>query len=685
MNRSWEKGLLWVLTCLAFVISIINPIVFRLTSKNNNTTVENNGGWGDTLGVEDAYIGYDNYVWVGDQRTNCYMPQAHEDEVFEDTLGVIGKMSDFFDSEYVQLAQNRIALMPYYKENANVALYSGLEVSDLTVYAKTSGTLSVGTAKVSDIVNARKMGEQLAVENAQNYLVVKGKSIIHFEDPLKLNEDETIVLGGNNSVSLYCLKDVPVDDEVGNFTLLDNKAHDEVIASGEYADTLAIQVKVNIVEWERPIFKTMADIRANQQNKENISGYYLSWGVTKTIAYKDLRLFAGKRITRIDVPVMEITSSDKREDWADGVFTVSVFENTKEGLESDALRKEEFKIHHYVDAGGEGWIGQWTTFKCDIQLAEDETLGFGGPNDSVVYGWDGYKKGKPLRVISPYSWQFCGKDENWGGVGDGSIYMDVYYTELRNFETQVEHLETLEGELVQKQKETELKAKLSGKQFSILGDSVSAYDGYSNNTKDNSTIGNNAFTYWDGHELNRVWKTWWYKALEMTGMDLCVNNSYSSDKTSELAQERCLQLHDDTLDEQQTAIVNPDIIAVYMGANDFIWSISASAFEESYSNMLSQIRHKYENADVFLFTLLPNRGEHSTESDLIAYNEVITRLARQYGCHVVDLYNDSGINSTNLPFYFVSSEDVMYHPNEWGMEKIAQCFFDAVYRAYCEK
>ncbi len=681
---NWKTAILYIIASLSLVISIITSIVTAVFINGKDDPVlpplppteETN-----------LYVGYDNYVWNGTQRTDAYIaPQAQEDEVFEDTLGVTGEMSSFFDGEYVDLAQNHIALMSYYKENANVALYSGLEITDLTFYAKTSGKLSVGTSKVSDVVNSRKTGEPLTVDNAQNYFVVKGKTTIHFKEPLELNEDETIVLGGNNSVSLYCLKDVPVDDEVGNFTLLDNKAHDEVIASGEYADTLAIQVKVNIVEWERPVFKTMAEIREKQPNKEDISKNYLSWGVGKPIAYKDLRLFAGKRITRIDVPVMTITLPDKKNEKADGVFTVSVFKNTKEGLGSRAIEKHELKLNWYVDENGGGWVDKWITFECNIQLAEDETLGFGGPSDSVIFGWDGKKDDEPLRIVSPFSWQFCGEGENWGGVGDGSIYMDVYYTEFRNFETQVEHLESLEGELVQKQKETELKAKLGGKQFSILGDSVSAYNGYSNNTKYNSTIENNAYTYWDGYELNRVWKTWWYKALETTGMELCVNNSYSADKVSELAQTRCLQLHDDTHDEQQTKDVYPDIIAVYMGANDYNWSISVSDFEKAYSDMLSQLRHKYDGADVYLFTLLPNFAEHSRpESDLIAYNEAITRLARQYMCHVVDLYNDSGINSTNLPFYFVSSEDAMIHPNEWGMDKIAQCFFDAVYRTYCEQ
>ena len=669
----WKMAILYFVVCLSLVISITTSAVTAVVLNRKNNTVLPP----PTEEIKDCYIGYDHYVWNGTERTDIYItPQAQEDEVFEDTLDVMGSMSNFFDGEYVDLAQNRIALMPYYKQNANVALYSGLEVTDLTFYAKTSGTLSLGTAKVSDVVNARRTGGgELTVDNAQNYFVVKGKTTIHFKEPLKLDEDETIVLGGNNSVSLYCLKDIPVDDEFGNFTLLDNKKHDEVLAGGDYADTLAIQVKVNIVEWERPVFKTMADLRKNQ-GKSN-GEYFPSWGLTGTMAYKDLRLFAGKRITRIDVPVLSVSNVEGEDGKGKGFFTVSVFENTKQGMQSEALKSEKLYIGGLYRSpdGKSAWVNDWKSFKCDIQLAENQTLGFGSESDTVVYGWTGDKR------TSPYSWQLCGDGKDWGGAGDGAIFMDVYYTELRDFETQTEHLETLEGELVQKQKETELKAKLAGKQFSIFGDSVSTFEGYSDNKKYNSTIDGQLATYWAGDEVNQVEKTWWYKALEMTGMNLCVNNSLSGDRVETAAQtKRFLQLHDDTHDDQQTEDVNPDIIAVYMGNNDFNYSESADYFEKYYSDMLSQIRHKYENADVFLFTLLPNRAEHSRpESDLIAYNEVITRLARQYMCHVVDLYNDSGINSTNLPFYMISSEDHMVHPNEWGMDKIAQCFFDALY------
>ncbi len=80
-------------------------------------------------------------------------------------------------------------------------------------------------------------------------------------------------------------------------------------------------------------------------------------------------------------------------------------------------------------------------------------------------------------------------------------------------------------------------ADFEGKKVSILGDSISTFDGVSNNPEYNSTIGDNHAFYLDG---SLAWgsggmtlhDTWWQQVIDALGMELCVNNSYTGTKGS---------------------------------------------------------------------------------------------------------------------------------------------------------
>ena len=64
-----------------------------------------------------------------------------------------------------------------------------------------------------------------------------------------------------------------------------------------------------------------------------------------------------------------------------------------------------------------------------------------------------------------------------------------------------------------------------GRSFSILGDSISTYHGYSNDASRHPATGSNAVAY--GPSKMRVTETWWYRLISCDGMRLCGNNSYS--------------------------------------------------------------------------------------------------------------------------------------------------------------
>lgn len=160
-------------------------------------------------------------------------------------------------------------------------------------------------------------------------------------------------------------------------------------------------------------------------------------------------------------------------------------------------------------------------------------------------------------------------------------------------------------------------------------------------------------------------------------MNVLVNNSYSGDRVTNYGQSRCEQLHDDT---GTNAGTNPDIIAVYLGINDFDSGVSADTFKTSYDTMIGKMCAKYDSADIYLFTLIPNNANNRSVSDMLAYNTAIREIAEKYGCTVVDLYENSGITADNVSAYTGDSECL--HPNMAGMDKMTDCFWNVLYNKY---
>ena len=210
-------------------------------------------------------------------------------------------------------------------------------------------------------------------------------------------------------------------------------------------------------------------------------------------------------------------------------------------------------------------------------------------------------------------------------------------------------------------------AALNGKSISILGDSISTFQGWSNNTSYNTTIGSNA-VYYNGSRdgFASVSETWWMQTITETGLELVVNNSWSGDRVVERGISRAKQLHDNEGQE-------PDIIAVYLGINDFRTNITVDTFRVKYDEMISGLLQTYDAADVYLFTLLYTTNVNSgvVPADVVYFNEIIAETAERYGCSLVDLYNDTGITPENLASYM---GDQVLHPNYAGMDLITDCF-----------
>ena len=173
---------------------------------------------------------------------------------------------------------------------------------------------------------------------------------------------------------------------------------------------------------------------------------------------------------------------------------------------------------------------------------------------------------------------------------------------------------------------------LAGKTISILGDSISTYTGVSNNAAYNATLSGGEIYYTEGRWGVYQKDTWWQQAIDTLGLELTVNNSWSGScifntrsGTVGAYVDRSVQLHN-------TKGKEPDMIAVYLGTNDFcnykstlgtsadidyvsLITKTESAYTyatpttaaEAYAIMLHKAAARYPDSEIYCFTLLPQR------------------------------------------------------------------------------
>ena len=225
--------------------------------------------------------------------------------------------------------------------------------------------------------------------------------------------------------------------------------------------------------------------------------------------------------------------------------------------------------------------------------------------------------------------------------------------------------------------------KFCGKQFSILGDSISTLEGY--NPK-----GYNLFFTGDVRQkagVSDMDDTWWGQVINYCGGELLINNSWSGSRVTKLPNRETLfpsGCSDERTNGLHIGIVKPDVIIVYLGTNDWakgveptygdcvdhhyrIWS---SVFETTYDKMLEKLKSNYPNAEIFCCTLCStymsgrpsfvfpkNFGGINIEK----YNAVIRSVAENKNCRVIDLYK------YHMPYDSVDGS----HPNRSGMNTLA--------------
>ena len=86
------------------------------------------------------------------------------------------------------------------------------------------------------------------------------------------------------------------------------------------------------------------------------------------------------------------------------------------------------------------------------------------------------------------------------------------------------------------------------------------------------------------------------------------------------------------------------------------------------------VRERYPDAELYLLNLLYFQGDYV--GNVAGFNSVIADTAETYGCTLVDLYNGTGINASNLYTYMGQGNGL--HPIQNGMDLITNCVLEAM-------
>jgi lysophospholipase L1-like esterase len=269
-----------------------------------------------------------------------------------------------------------------------------------------------------------------------------------------------------------------------------------------------------------------------------------------------------------------------------------------------------------------------------------------------------------------------------------------------------------------------VKEAYNGKYFSILGDSISTFNGISNNASINSTIGNNVALYPWG-EVQDSSNTYWGRLISDIGMALCVDNAWSGSHvvgTENWGYKDNMYFRATELDRDSGE--NPDVIFVFMSTNDLIhtstfgdlytilktnngktddekiaeWfagvyaAASASGntvkpfstWDAGYALSLDAMKNKYQGAELFCLTLMPNHHSGFTAQKLEEYNTCIKALGNYFGATVVEL--DQGeIIYDNCSIFTVDGAGDAIHPNFKGYAYMERAIIEAMYKKIANK
>lgn len=235
---------------------------------------------------------------------------------------------------------------------------------------------------------------------------------------------------------------------------------------------------------------------------------------------------------------------------------------------------------------------------------------------------------------------------------------------------------------------------LKDKTLSILGDSISTYEGW---------IPDEYAGFFPMYgEVNDVDETWWKMFMNDAGMQFCANSSSAGstcvgDSLSiDDPKFACSNYRIDDLIGKGGAY--PDIIIVYMGTNDCLTNVPIGEndgtklveegvienFSDAYTLILDKLESQYPMAQIFCCTLTQIGSWGSGSKPFVTfensdgltsgdYSRQIETIAANRGLTAINLYN-CGINEENMHKYVTDG----VHLNPEGMKLVCDSVESAI-------
>ena len=234
--------------------------------------------------------------------------------------------------------------------------------------------------------------------------------------------------------------------------------------------------------------------------------------------------------------------------------------------------------------------------------------------------------------------------------------------------------------------------KIEGKVISILGDSISTYEGYIP-AADGFNLEHVA-RYPQSNLLTDVNETWWMQVLTKLNAKLGVNESWRSTEIGNIYDVEVNSGYEGTKAcmASLTRIQNlgsngtPDIILFYGGTNDItqrrivgefstetapshvdLTSVKWDTVAEAYATAIMRMQYYYPDAQII--AMLPTYTSNNTNSVIEKYNTVFANICEHYKIPYIDLRN-CGITTSHLPDGT--------HPNAEGMDYITNAVLNAM-------
>lgn len=213
--------------------------------------------------------------------------------------------------------------------------------------------------------------------------------------------------------------------------------------------------------------------------------------------------------------------------------------------------------------------------------------------------------------------------------------------------------------------------KNSKKIISILGDSISTYEGY---TVHQGLFYDRFIQMISG--VKSVQDTWWMQVIDKMGGQLGVNDSFAGSTVS-----GNVSISGTALKRLKALGANgePDVILVSMGTNDWGSYVMPDDFRAAYRQMLMGITMLYPDAEIYCATIIRGRDPEDM-SDLfmnvegcispMIYSDIIRQVAGEYAAHVADL------EKYHTEYHTIDG----IHPNAEGMQEIAQMWLNEIQR-----